>query len=122
MPQIIHIPTHPSKGGQLSVLEDIVPFEIRRVFYIYRCDDTPRGHHRHRTTHQLLICLSGRCTVDTDNGQVQESFVLDDPAIGLYLLPEDYHVMRNFSPDGVLLVLASTPFDPADYIHAAYRP
>jgi hypothetical protein len=121
MAHIISIPSHASKGGQLCVLEDIVPFPIRRVFYIHHCDDTPRGHHRHRITQQLLICLSGSCVVETDNGNDRNSFLLDSPSLGLYLPPEDFHIMRNFTPDGVLLVLASTSFDPADYIHEPHQ-
>ena len=74
-----------------------------------------RGH-RHRRTRQAAICLRGSCRVDNDDGRRQESFLLDSPAKCLVLEPEDWHEMREFTPDALLMVLASEPFDPDDYI------
>jgi dTDP-4-dehydrorhamnose 3,5-epimerase-like enzyme len=106
--------------GSLTVIEKILPFSIKRVFYIYGADAQVRGGHRHRKNQQALICLHGKCTIFTDDGKVKKSFELDDPNKCLILQPGDWHTMQNFEDEAVLLVLASEFYDEKDYIKEAY--
>jgi hypothetical protein len=121
MPELVDLDTFSDHRGSLTVIEKILPFEIRRVFYIYGVDGSTRGRHRHHRTVQAAICLNGSCVISNDNGRKQESFLLDSPARCLILHPEDYHVMHSFSHGAILLVLASEEYDPTDYIHEPYR-
>lgn len=121
MAHIIHLKTFSDTRGNLTVIEKEIPFAIKRIFYIYGVDDSVRGGHRHHTTVQAAICIHGSCIVSNDNNKVQEDFVLDHPEKCLILQPEDYHTMHHFSPDAVLLVLASTEFNADDYIFAPYN-
>jgi dTDP-4-dehydrorhamnose 3,5-epimerase-like enzyme len=121
MPENIKLPTHIDPRGSLTVIEKQLPFEIKRVYYIYNCADVERGGHRHKRTVQALVCVHGSCTIDWDNGKQSGSIDLSSPDHLLVLLPEDYHIMRNFSDDAVLLVLASEYFDNDDYIDEGYH-
>ena len=120
MAHLINIQTFKDSRGKLTVLDQIVPFQIKRLFYIYSVDDTERGGHRHRETYQAAICIQGSCKITNNNGKITELFVLDTPEKCLMLNPEDWHVMHAFSSNAILLVLASTPFDPLDYIYEPY--
>jgi dTDP-4-dehydrorhamnose 3,5-epimerase-like enzyme len=120
MPKIIQVPTHKDSRGSLSVIEKLLPFEIKRVYYIYDCSNLPRGGHRHKKNIQALICVKGSCTIDWSNGIEKGTVLLSQPDTLLLLMPEDYHTMYNFSIDTVLLVLASEYFDSDDYINEAY--
>lgn len=120
MAHILNLTTFKDSRGILTVFDRVVPFEIKRLFYIYAVDDTERGGHRHYETHQAAICIKGSCKITNNNQRVTETFLLDSPDKCLILLPEDWHVMHDFSPDAILLVLASTPFDPKDYIYEPY--
>lgn len=121
MPDLILLPTFTEVRGCLTVVEEVLPFVIKRVFYIYRVDDSVRGKHRHHKTIQAAICIKGSCTIHNDNGKVGEEFLMDSPEKCLVLYQEDFHSMSNFSQDAILLVLASEKFDPQDYIYEAYR-
>ena len=118
---IIDLKTFTDKRGNLTVIEKVIPFDIKRVFYIYGVDDSKRGGHRHHKTIQAAICLSGSCKISNDNGVDTNEFLLDSPDKCLLLYPEDFHWMHNFTNDAMLLVLASELFDPKDYIYEPYR-
>ena len=120
MPKLITIETFSDMRGHLSVLEKNIPFDIKRVFYIYGVDDSVRGNHRHHKTIQAVICISGSCIISNDNNTLKQDFFLDEPIKCLFLFPEDYHSMHHFSKDAILLVLASEFFDPKDYIYEPY--
>lgn len=120
MAHIINIQTFKDSRGVLTVLDSVVPFEIKRLFYIYAVDESERGGHRHHETEQAAICIKGSCKIRNNNSEVETIFELDTPEKCLILLPEDWHVMYDFSPDAILLVLASTAFDPKDYIYEPY--
>lgn len=122
MAKIIELKTISDPRGHLTILEDVLPFQIQRLFYIYQVPaNEERGGHRHKVTQMGLICVQGNCRVDCDNGVESQSVTLDDPKKCLLLEPEDFHIMKNFSKDAVLLVLASHKYDPNDYIHEGYR-
>lgn len=121
MAYIINLTTHSDKRGNLTVIEKQIPFQIKRIFYIYGVDDSVRGGHRHHTTVQAAICIHGSCIVSNNDGEKKEDFVLDHPSKCLILETKDWHTMHHFTPDAVLLVFASTQFDPNDYIFEDYK-
>jgi hypothetical protein len=121
MPKIIQLDTFSDSRGCLTVLEKNIPFDIKRVFYIYGVDNSMRGKHRHYKTIQAAICISGSCLISCDNGNEKQIYLLDNPNKCLILYPEDYHIMSEFSANAILLVLASEFFEPNDYIYEPYR-
>lgn len=105
--------------GQLIAIESgvHVPFEIKRVFYIYGTQpNVPRGQHSHHKTKQYLIAINGSCKVTLDNGQNKETYELNQPNIGLFQDAMVWGTMHDFSADCVLLVLADQHYNAADYI------
>lgn len=121
MAHLITLDTFSDKRGALTVIEKVLPFDIKRVFYIYGVDDSVRGQHRHHKTIQAAVCVSGSCIISNDNGEIEQDFVLDSPEKCLILEPRDYHSMHHFTPDSILLVLASEHFDESDYIFQGYK-
>ncbi|RZL37447.1 MAG: WxcM-like domain-containing protein [Pedobacter sp.] len=121
MGHIINLTTFKDSRGILTVLDSVVDFEIKRLFYIYAVDDSDRGGHRHHNTYQAAICIQGSCKITNNDGTKTEIFDLDSPEKCLILEPQDWHVMHDFSEDAILLVLASTAFDPKDYIYEPYE-
>ncbi|MEO8117744.1 MAG: WxcM-like domain-containing protein [Rhodoferax sp.] len=105
--------------GNLSVAEfgADVPFDAKRYFLVY---DVPsleiRGEHAHRLCKQFLIATKGKVHVVADDGHHREEFVLDRPNLGLYLPPMTWGIQYRYSPDAVLMVLASEHYDSADYL------
>jgi dTDP-4-dehydrorhamnose 3,5-epimerase-like enzyme len=120
MGEIIKLTTFRDHRGSLTVLEKILPFEIKRIFYIYGVDNSIRGGHRHKKTIQAVICISGSCIIENNNGISKSEVTLDSPEKCLILNPEDYHYMHSFSENSILLVLASENYDPSDYIFEDY--
>jgi len=94
-----------------------VPFPIRRYFLVFGVQgEHVRGEHAHRGLHQFLICVRGVCHCVADDGKHREEFVLDRPELGLYIPPLVWCLQYKYSPDAMLLVLASDYYDAADYI------
>jgi dTDP-4-dehydrorhamnose 3,5-epimerase-like enzyme len=123
MANLIDLKTFTDERGNLTVIEKILPFEIKRVFYIYGVDNSVRGHHRHKKTVQAIIALQGECRIINQGGVELpiEEFVLSSPSKCLIVIPEDYHWMDNFSKDCILMVFASEYFDVNDYIYEPYN-
>ena len=110
---------HGDDRGQLIALEEYkdIPFDIKRVYYIYgTLEGVRRGFHAHKNLEQILVCVHGSCKILLDNGTEKEIVPLEDPCEGLYISNDMWREMYDFSPDAVLLVLASQPYDEADYI------
>lgn len=98
-------------------MEKAVPFDIKRVYYIYRtAAGVSRGYHAHRKLKQVAICLSGSCRMILDNGREREDVWLNMPTKGLLIESMTWREMHDFSDDCVLLVLASEHYDESDYI------
>lgn len=105
--------------GKLVVIEggQAVPFEIRRVFYIYGSDATVvRGQHANRESEFVLINVAGSSKVRITDGSEETIIVLDRPMMGVHIPRMLWKDMYDFSPDSVLLVLASTHYDGSEYI------
>lgn len=108
--------------GSLVVIEgnSDIPFEIKRVFYIYGSDqDVIRGLHANRDSEFVLVNVSGSCNVIIKDGKGNEEIVkLDKPRKGVYLPKMIWKEMVNFSKDSVLLCLASTHYNGDEYIRS----
>lgn len=105
--------------GKLVVVEGAVdiPFEIKRVFYIYGSDsEVVRGQHANRESEFVLINVGGTSKVRIDNGHSEAVIELNKPMMGLYIPTMVWKDMYDFSEDSILLVLASTHYDGNEYI------
>ena len=110
---------HGDDRGQLVAIEEFrnIPFDIKRVYYMYdTVEGVSRGFHAHKKLQQILICVHGSCRIKLDNGREQEIVLLDKPNEGLYVSNVMWREMYDFSPDAVLMVLASELYDEEDYI------
>jgi dTDP-4-dehydrorhamnose 3,5-epimerase-like enzyme len=116
---VIRVNTFHDERGALTVFQDQIPFKVERIFWIYDSDGKIRGGHRHVKTRQALICLRGAVSIFIQNKIKKETIRLDRPDQALIIEPEDWHTME-FLNDAILLVLASTKFDIADYIQDEY--
>ncbi|RME60790.1 WxcM-like domain-containing protein [Candidatus Parcubacteria bacterium] len=116
----IQLPAYGGNDGTLVALEemsDIVPFELRRVYYIYGVKGTlRRGFHAHKKLKQLLVCVSGECDVLLDDGTDRDVIRLGLPNLGILIDRPIWREIFNFSNDCVLMVLASEHYDIDDYI------
>lgn len=115
----VQLQPHGDHGGMLIALEQDrnVPFEIRRVYYIFATQrDVHRGKHAHRHLHQLAVAVRGSVTFLLDDGSGPFEVVLNDPSQGLLMGRMVWRELYDFSDDCVLMVLADHLYDPADYI------
>jgi len=117
--RIIELPRIGNPRGDLSFLEGSrhVPFDIRRVFYVY---DVPtgesRGAHAHYKLQEFVICLSGSFDIALDDGQTKATIHLNRPWQGLYIPPMIWVATVNFDAGSIYLGLASELYEEADYI------
>lgn len=110
---------HGDERGMLIALEEFndIPFRIKRVYYMYDTKSgVVRGHHAHKKLEQILVCIHGSCKIKLDNGREQKIVPLEKPYEGLYVNNLIWRDMYDFSPDAVLMVLASELYDESDYI------
>ena len=120
MAHLIDLKTHTDKRGNLTVIENVLPFKIKRIFYIYCVDGSVRGGHRHHKTIQAAICIKGRCKIRNNDGKKTDIYLLRNPSQCLILGQADWHEMFEFSKNAILMVLASENFDEKDYIFEKY--
>ena len=105
--------------GSLIAIEQghNAPFEIKRVYYIFDTKDgVERGFHAHINLKQICIAVKGSCTFVLDDGKKREEIKLTNPNQGLFIEGLIWREMKNFTPDCVLVVLASEHYDESDYI------
>lgn len=116
--RLIDLPKIHDARGNLTFLEGgrHLPFEIRRIFYLY---DVPGGStragHALKTCHQFIVSLSGSFDVILDDGATKRRFHLNRSYYGLYVVPLIWRELENFSSNSVCLVLASAPYSEDDY-------
>lgn len=106
------------RGSLLSgEVSSHIPFAPRRFFSIVQVPSKDvRGAHAHRRCKQFLVCQAGSVAIVVDDGRTREEVVLDDPQVGLYVPPMVWSIQYRYTRDAVLLVLASDPYEPEDYI------
>lgn len=116
--KIIELPKIADPRGNLTFVEggEHIPFDIRRVYYLY---DVPggaeRGGHAHKALHQLIIAMSGSFDVVLDDGVDKKRIHLNRSYNGLYVCPMTWRELDNFSSGSVCMVLASNRYGEADY-------
>ena len=117
--RIIDIPkiVDPKGRGKLSVVEkDIIPFSIKRVYYLYDVpSDSYRGGHAHKNLIQFMIPLSGSFEVLLDDGMNKKKIMLNKPNKGLLIPQGIWREMDNFSSGAICMVLASENYEESDY-------
>jgi hypothetical protein len=116
---ILELPKVHNRSGNLTAIEHCVhiPFDIKRVYYLY---DVPggeeRGGHAHKRLQQLIVAVSGAFDVMLSDGKNRKIVRLDRPYIGLHVAEGIWREILNFSSGAICLVLASDIFDEKDYI------
>ena len=115
---IIDIRKFTDNRGYLSVIEggDDIPFEIKRIYYLYMVPEAARGAHAHKQLQQLLVATSGSVDITLDDGKEKKTFHLDRPWKGLLVVPGLWRDLDNFSGGTVLMCLASEHYEAEDYI------
>jgi len=117
--KLLELPKIANPQGNLTFIEGDghVPFEIKRVYYLY---DVPggseRGGHAHKTLHQFMVSMSGSFDVTLDDGRQKKTWHLNRSYYGLYIGPMIWRTLDNFSSGSVCLVLASEVYQVPDYI------
>lgn len=118
--QMLEFPQYGDERGHLVVVEGErdIPFDIKRAFYIYGSDsEVVRGQHANRESEFVLINVAGKSKVKVKDGEGNEAiYCLNRPHTGIYLPTMVWKDMYDFSPDSVLLVLASMHYDDSEYI------
>ena len=116
--QIFDLPRINDPRGNLTFVEGNrhIPFDIRRVYYLY---DVPggaeRGGHAHKALHQLIIAMSGSFDIHLDDGYAKKTIHMNRSYNGLYVCPMIWRELDNFSSGSVCMVLASNKYDEEDY-------
>jgi hypothetical protein len=116
--RLVSLPRISDGRGSLGFIQPgpLLPFEIRRVYYLY---DVPagqeRGAHGHRKLQQLMVAVAGAVDVECDDGRERRTFRLTSPDVGLYVTPMIWRNLTSFQPGTICLVVASEPYDEADY-------
>ncbi len=116
--QIVDLPRINVPRGNLTFVEGNrhIPFDIRRVYYLY---DVPggaeRGGHAHKALHQLIIAMSGSFDIHLDDGYAKKTIHMNRSYNGLYVCPMIWREIDNFSSGAVCMVLASDYYDEQDY-------
>ena len=118
-PELIYFNEITDGRGGLVALEQNrnIPFEIKRVYYIYGTpENVRRGFHAHKALQQVAVCVKGACSFLLDNGRERVDCRLDSPTTGLLIGNMIWREMYDFTEDCVLMVLASELYDEVDYI------
>jgi oxalate decarboxylase/phosphoglucose isomerase-like protein (cupin superfamily) len=116
--KLLELPVVENPQGHLTFIEEgrHVPFPIARVYYLY---DVPegavRGGHAHKALEQLIVPIGGEFDVIVDDGENRRRIHLDRPSLGLHVPRMIWRELENFTAGSFCLVLASAPYEEADY-------
>ena len=115
------LPRIPFHHGSMTFVSngcDLLPFKVRRVFYLYDVPaDAERGGHSHYKAQELIVALTGSFDVVLDDGKnPPERFTLNRPYQGLYVPAGMWRTLDDFSGGSVCMVLTSEPFSEEDYV------
>jgi dTDP-4-dehydrorhamnose 3,5-epimerase-like enzyme len=115
---MIELKSFADKRGRLTVMDKVLPFDIKRVYYISGVTSaSERGGHAHHLATEAIFCINGGFTAVINNGKTREEFFLNDQTQGLIVEPFDWHMMYNFSLGTILMGVSSTHYDPGDYYY-----
>ena len=116
----INVPERNDDRGNLAVIQgDTIPFEIKRLFFIYEIPDGKnRGGHAHREQRTILFAVHGSFDVVLDDGRGKRTVHLNQPAIGLLLQPGVWSRLENFTTGTVCLAVNSDEYNESDYIRS----
>lgn len=115
------IKTHTDSRGSLTIVEEgiDVPFNIQRVYWIHGVPQgEERGKHSNKVSWEYVVAVSGSVEITLEDINGRNTYLLDSKEKGLLIPPDTWDEIRNFSPDAVLLVLASHAYDESAYIHS----
>ena len=113
--------TFTDKRGSLTIVEEglDVPFKIQRVYWIHSVPQgEERGKHSNKASWEYVVAVSGSVEITLEDKNGRQTYLLDSKDKGLVIPPDTWDEIRNFSPDAVLLVLASHSYDESTYIHS----
>jgi hypothetical protein len=119
--ELFQFPLIKDMRGDLTVseFERDLPFTPRRHFVVFSVSSREiRGEHAHKRCHQMFFCVHGSCKVLVDDGIARREISLDHPSMGVYVPPMIWGTQYQYSPDASLLVLASEPYTPSDYVRS----
>ena len=118
---LIDLPVITAESGTITSLNNSkdLPFDIKRVYYLYDVPNAAdRGAHGHKKLRQLIVAASGSFTINLFDGKDSRSFVLNQPDQGLLIVPGIWRELKQFSGGAICLVLASETYDEGDYIRS----
>ncbi len=112
---VITLQTITDSRGTITVMQDALPFEIKRTYWITGAEGQTRGGHRHHLNRQAMVAVTGSVCIELDDGKHRAHVELSHPSQCLIVEPEDWHTM-TFGERATLAVFASHHFDADDYI------
>ncbi len=113
--QLLTVTTAADARGALDAVD--LPFEAQRFFVLHDLSvGASRGEHANRATHELVVCVAGAITATLDEGAGERSVVLDTPTTALHVPPLVWIRLHDHAPGTIVVVAASTPYDPGDAI------
>ncbi|WP_353719085.1 FdtA/QdtA family cupin domain-containing protein [Dyadobacter sp. 676] len=121
MAQLINLKTFTDTRGSLTVIERVIPFEIKRIFYVNDRDYFARDEGDFGNIKLAVVCLKGRCLITSQTGTEMQRFILHTADQCLLLTPEDRYEMTEIMDESILMVLASEPFGHSEGVHEPYR-
>ncbi len=116
---LVDLPVIATESGNITSINNLkdLPFEIKRVYYLYDVPNSAdRGAHGHKNLRQLIVAVSGSFTINIFDGKNDKTFILNQPNEGLLIVPGIWRELKGFSGGSICLVLASEEFDEKDYI------
>ena len=119
-PELLELPKFLDRRGNLSFIEEDsqLPFKVRRVYWIY---DVPGGEHRgghaFKETQEMIVALSGSFDVVLNDGSREYRFLLNRSYYGVLVPKMMWRMLENFSTNSLALIIASTDYDPEEYIY-----
>ena len=117
---LVKLPKVQTESGDITSInsELEVPFAIQRIYYLYDVpNNVDRGAHAHKDLYQLIVAATGSFEMNLFDGNISKKIVLNQPDIGLLIVPGIWRDLNSFSGGSICLVLASEEYNPDDYIH-----